>query len=182
MITHDTFHLKATSCATGMKESSGRNPMATLPLRPHRQQLIGAAVAIALILPFAQDVRAQVISLQEVLSLIERQNPELQQSTKKAQALTEYVDGATAWMPPMVGVGTFMTPYPGQRVMEARDRGSVMFSIEQNIPNHAKQKATKSYLASRANVEQPQRAIRYNALRAAAKTYYYNHDSNIVYL
>jgi outer membrane protein TolC len=128
---------------------------------------------IVWIILFAPALRAQVITLKEVLSLIDGQNPELQQYSKKAQGLTEYSQGATSWMPPMVGVGTYMTPYPGQRVMEPRDRGSVMFSIEQDIPNPAKLKATRNYLASMANLEAQGRAVKYNALRAQAKSYYY---------
>ena len=66
-----------------------------------------------------------------------------------------------------------MTPYPGQEIMEARDRGSVMISVEQSIPNPARLKANKNYLASRAAVEEQARAFQYNMLRAEAKTFYY---------
>jgi outer membrane protein TolC len=57
--------------------------------------------------------------------------------------------------------------------MEERDRGSIMFSIEQQIPNPAKLHANKNYLHSKAGVEQQGRAFQYNVLRAEAKTLYY---------
>ena len=88
---------------------------------------------------------AQVISLDSVLHLIDKQNPMLQEYDSKVKALNTYTEGAKSWMAPMVGAGTFMTPYPGQLLMDERDKGSVMFSIEQNIPNPAKLNANKKY-------------------------------------
>lgn len=76
-------------------------------------------------------------------------------------------------MAPMVGAGTFMTPYPNQMLMDERDKGSVMFSIEQEIPNPAKLNANKKYFASRASVEEQGRSVEFNSLRAEAKTFYY---------
>jgi hypothetical protein len=35
--------------------------------------------------------------------------------------LDTYAEGAKSWMAPMVGVGTFMTPYPKQTLMGERD-------------------------------------------------------------
>lgn len=121
---------------------------------------------------------AQVISLDSVLLLIEKQNPMLQEYDNKVKALNTYAEGAKSWMAPMVGAGTFMTPYPGQMLMaegpaESPDRGAVMFSIEQEIPNPAKLKANQNYLASRTSVEQEGRSLQFNALRAEAKTFYY---------
>jgi outer membrane protein, heavy metal efflux system len=116
---------------------------------------------------------AQVIRLDSVLQLIDKQNPMLQEYDSKVRALNAYTEGARSWMAPMVGVGTFMTPYPGQRLMEERDKGSVMFSFEQNIPNPAKLNTNKKYFASRASVEEQGRSYQFNTLRAEAKTFYY---------
>jgi len=116
---------------------------------------------------------AQVISLDSVLHLIDKQNPMLQEYDSKVKALNTYTEGARSWMAPMVGAGTFMTPYPGQMLMDERDKGSVMFSVEQNIPNPAKLNANKKYFASRASVEEQGRSYQFNALRAEAKTFYY---------
>lgn len=116
---------------------------------------------------------AQVISLDSVLHLIDAQNPMLQEYDSKVKALNTYTEGAKSWMAPMVGAGTFMTPYPNQLLMDERDKGSVMFSVEQNIPNPAKLNANKRYFASRAAVEEQGRSYQFNALRAEAKTFYY---------
>jgi hypothetical protein len=97
----------------------------------------------------------------------------LQEYDNKVRALNTYTEGAKSWMAPMVGVGTFMTPYPNQLIMDERDKGSVMFSFEQQIPNPAKLNANKKYYVSRASVEEHGRSNQFNALRAEAKTFYY---------
>lgn len=117
--------------------------------------------------------RAQVISLDSVLKTIDRRNPMLQEYESKVKALNAYTEGAKSWMAPMVGAGTFMTPYPKQMLMDERDKGSIMFSFEQTIPNPAKQNANKNLLASKAAVEEQGRARQFNVLRSEAKTLYY---------
>ncbi|HEY3401774.1 MAG TPA: TolC family protein [Ohtaekwangia sp.] len=118
-------------------------------------------------------LQAQILSLDSMLVMIDRNNPMLQEYDTKAKAWNEYAAGAKGWMAPMVGVGTFMTPYPGQTIMDERDKGSVMFSVEQEIPNSAKLNANKKYLQSRGETEKQSRAIQFNSLRSEAKTYYY---------
>jgi outer membrane protein TolC len=116
---------------------------------------------------------AQVLTLDSVLAKIDRNNPMLQEYDQKVKALDEYSAGAKSWMAPMVGAGTFMTPYGNQMLMDERDKGAWMFSFEQDIPNPAKLNANKNYLQSRAGVEKAGRSIQYNNLRTEAKTYYY---------
>ena len=116
---------------------------------------------------------AQVLSLDSVLAIIDRQNPMLQEYDKRAKAFDEYAAGAMSWMAPMVGAGTFMTPYGNQMLMDERDKGAWMFTIEQDIPNPAKLNANRRYLLSRGGVEKEGRSIQFNTLRAEAKTYYY---------
>ena len=117
-------------------------------------------------------IQAQTISLDTVLQRIEIQNPMLKEYDSKVQAFNEYSKGAKSWMAPMVGGGTFMTPYPGQTLMDERDKGSLMLSIEQSIPNPAKQNANQNYLRSRAGIEGQNRAIKFNELRSEAKFLY----------
>jgi len=117
-------------------------------------------------------VIAQVLTLDSVLHLISLQNPMLQEFDSRVKAMNAYSAGAKSWMAPMVGVGTFMTPYPGQSV-EHGDEGSVMFSVEQNIPNPSKLNASKKYLESKAAIEEQGRNNQFNALRAEAKQVYY---------
>lgn len=116
---------------------------------------------------------AQVVTLDSILLMIDRNNPMLDEYENKARAFDAYAAGAKSWMAPMVGGGTFMTPYPNQMLMEEGDKGAWMFSIEQEIPNPAKLKASKRYMTSRSEVEKQNRSIRFNALRAEAKALYY---------
>src|SRR5690349_3524989 len=107
---------------------------------------------------------AQVITLDSVLRVIDSRNPMLQEYDNKVRALNTYAEGARSLMAPMVGVGTFMTPYPGQMLMDERDKGSWMFSIEQEITNPSKLNASRRYLLSRASVEVQNRSAQFNQL------------------
>lgn len=131
-----------------------------------------ACVTISLIL-FVLPVQAQVIRLDSVLALIDRQNPMLQEYEHKVNALNAYTEGAKSWMAPMVGVGPYWYPYPGQTIMSESEKGMYMATVEQDIPNPAKLKAKRNYFASKADVEQQGRAVQYNVLRSEAKTFYY---------
>jgi cobalt-zinc-cadmium efflux system outer membrane protein len=116
---------------------------------------------------------AQLLTLDSILTVIDKQNPMLAEYDNRVKAFQEYAEGAKSWMAPMVGAGTFMTPYGNQMLMDDRDKGAWMFSIEQEIPNPAKLNANKNYLQSRADVAKEERSIQFNALRTEAKTYYY---------
>lgn len=128
---------------------------------------------VILLLLLTIQAHTQVISLDSVLNIINRQNPMLKEYDSKVKALNAYTEGAKSWMAPMVGAGTFMTPYPNQMLMDERDKGSVMFSFEQEIPNPSKLNAGKKYFESRASVEEQGRSFQFNTLRAEAKTSYY---------
>ena len=115
-----------------------------------------------------------VLTLDSILQRIDRNNVLLQSYDLKAQSYKYSADASTAWMPPMVGVGTFMTPYPGQMIMDPRDRGSLMLQIEQDIPNKAKLNARKKYIESQGNIEKVNRDITLNDFKAQAKRLYFN--------
>lgn len=116
---------------------------------------------------------AQVITLDSVLHLIDKQNPMLQEYDNKVKALNTYAEGARSLMAPMIGAGTFMTPYPNQMLMDERDKGAWMFSFEQEITNPSKLNANRRYLLSRAAVENQNRSAQFNQLRSEAKMMYY---------
>lgn len=120
----------------------------------------------------AQEV--PVLTLDSILQRIDRNNVLLQSYELKALSYKHSADASTAWMPPMVGVGTFMTPYPGQMIMEPRDKGSLMLQIEQDIPNKAKLNARKKYIESQGNIERATRDITLNDFKAQAKRLYFN--------
>jgi len=136
-------------------------------------QYLASGIIVMLIFFTSTNAQSQTYSLDSVLSIINRNNPMLQEYDSKVKAMNAYTEGARSWMAPMVGVGTFMTPYPGQNVMESGNRGSFMISAEQSIPNPARLNATKNYLSSRAAVETQGKNYQYNALRSEAKASYY---------
>jgi outer membrane protein, heavy metal efflux system len=117
--------------------------------------------------------QSRVLTLDSVLLRIDRNNIQLQTYDLRAEAYKYSADAATAWMPPMVGFGTFMTPYPGQTLMEARDKGQLMLRIEQDIPNTSKLNARKRYIESQGNIERAGRGITLNDLKAQAKRLYF---------
>lgn len=138
-----------------------------------RKQAIFIMIILAISVLMSMNARAQVMTLDSLLQLIDERNPMLQEYDQNVKALEAYTGGARSWMAPMVGAGTFMTPYPNQMLMEEGDKGAWMFTVEQEIPNPAKLNANKDYLQSKSDVEQQRRAFQYNTLRAEAKTHYY---------
>jgi cobalt-zinc-cadmium efflux system outer membrane protein len=139
--------------------------------RMNRFSILNFQFSILAVL-ISMQVNAQVVSLDSVLSTINKQNPMLQEYDSKVKALNAYTEGAKSWMAPMIGAGTFMTPYPGQNA-EEMNKGSVMFSFEQQIPSPSRLSANKNLLASKAAVEEQGRSYQFNALRSQAKTSYY---------
>jgi outer membrane protein, heavy metal efflux system len=131
------------------------------------------SVVMVMLVCSAFSIQAQVMTLDSVITLIDKQNPMLQEYSYKISALNTYAKGATSWMAPMVGAGTFMTPYANQMLMDERDKGAWMFSVEQEIPNPGKLKANKKYLSSKASVEEQTRATQFNKLRSEARLFYY---------
>jgi len=95
-----------------------------------KTQSIGSwPLAIALLCLLAVSASAQVLTLDSVLRAVDARNPMLQEYTFKVKALNTYTNGAKSWMAPMVGAGTFMTPYPGQMIMDEGDKGSFMITV-----------------------------------------------------
>lgn len=123
------------------------------------------------VIGFAQ--QKEVISLAEIIQKIDSNNILLQSYSLKAEGYKYSADAATAWMPPMVGVGTFMTPYPLQKIMDDRDKGSLMLRLEQEIPNRSKLQAKKAYIQSQGNIENATRDITLNDFKAQAKRQYF---------
>jgi outer membrane protein, heavy metal efflux system len=119
----------------------------------------------------AQD--KEVLGLQEILHRIDTGNLMLKVYGNRAESFKYSADAATAWMAPMVGLGTWQTPYPGQKVMDERDRGMLMLRFEQEIPDRSKLNARRNYIASQANVELASRGVYLNQLRTDAKKQYY---------
>jgi len=135
--------------------------------------IVNCQLSIFVILLMTITSSAQVISLDSVLSTIDKQNPMLQEYDSKVKALNAYTEGAKGWMAPMVGGGPFFYPYPGQTLMDERDKGMFVIAMEQDIPSPGKLNAKKNYFASKAAVEEKGRSYQFNQLRAEAKENYY---------
>ncbi|MBO9634018.1 MAG: TolC family protein [Chitinophagaceae bacterium] len=139
------------------------------------KRLINIFVYTSLLLPVisnGQDL--PVLRLDTILQRIDKNNVLLQSYELKAKSFEYSAEASTAWMAPMAGLGTFMTPYPGQKLMDDRDKGNLMLQIEQDIPNPVKQRAKKQFIASQGNVERANRDISLNEMRAQAKRLYFN--------
>lgn len=115
-----------------------------------------------------------LLSLDTILQRIDHNNLLLQSYDLRAKSYKYSADASTAWMPPMIGVGTFMTPYPGQMKMEPSDAGQLMLRLEQDIPNRGKLNARRRYIESQSGIESATRGVTLNDLRAQAKSQYYS--------
>lgn len=131
-------------------------------------------VLLLAVLPFRLLAQQGPVSLDTVLQRIEKNNPMLQTYGLKAESFKYKAKAGTAWMAPMVGAGTFMTPYPGTAIMDDRDKGSIMFQLEQDIPNPAKLNARRRYIESKGLVELAGKDIALNDYKAQAKRLYYS--------
>jgi outer membrane protein, heavy metal efflux system len=140
------------------------------------KQFIKYIMCLSLLVPVAIMAQSQlpVLPLDSILNRIDRNNVLLQSYELKAESYKYNAEATAAWMPPMVGAGTFMTPYPGEKIMDPGDKGNIMLEIEQDIPNMAKLKAKKRYIESQGNIERATRAITLNDYKAQAKRLYYN--------
>jgi len=133
---------------------------------------------LCFVLLFSGNIKAQAqtietLSLDTILQRIDQQNIKLKAYALRGKGFEYRAKAATAWMAPMVGAGTFMTPYPGQELMDDRDKGSLMFNLEQEIPNPSKQRANKQFIQSQSATEEAKRAVDLNELKAQAKSLYF---------
>ncbi|WP_235833181.1 TolC family protein [Arcticibacter tournemirensis] len=116
----------------------------------------------------------EVLSVEQVLNAIQENHPALKAYQARAEGQDARVQGAKAWTAPMIGAGTFMTPYPGTELMPDADKGSFMVSVEQDIPNPSKTRAKGEYLAAQSDITKAERLVLYNELRFQARELYYD--------
>jgi len=113
---------------------------------------------------------SQVLSLDSVLSRIEKNNPALLSYSNKILSADAKVDGAKMWMPPMVGTQLGENPYSFDF---NNDTYQMMFFVEQNIPNQKRIKAKEGYLKSISPQLQNEYGYLKNQFFAKAKETYY---------
>ena len=110
---------------------------------------------------------AQGLTLDTILTRIEKNNPMLSMYDEQIKASKEFAAGAKSWMPPSLSMGLWQTPY--QRIGD----GMLMITGEQMIPNPRKQNANLNYMLGMASVEAEGKAATRNELFALAKENYY---------
>lgn len=140
-----------------------------------KKQIVATSLVIGLFSmnSYGQE-QTKVLSLDTVLNRISQNNLALESYGLKAESYIHKGEAETSWTAPMVGVGTYMTPYPGAMTMSPAEKGSLMFQIEQAIPGKAKLNAKKRAIQSLTEVEKANREIVLNELKAQAKELYFN--------
>ncbi len=122
--------------------------------------------------------KAQILSIDTILKIIEINNPELQMYDAQINALDAYATGAYALDPPRVGAGFFMTPYNPQMwtqdvMNNQQGMGNFMISAEQMFSNPAKLKANSDYMSKMSGAEYEMKNFARNELFSMAKMSYY---------
>src|SRR3970282_2803383 len=94
-------------------------------------------------------VKAQTLSLDDILMNIKTNNPQLKMYDADIQSMDAAAKGAKSWMAPQVETGFFMTPY-NSKLWKADEMGpgmgSYMIGVQQMIPNSSKLKADSNYM------------------------------------
>lgn len=120
--------------------------------------------------------KAQTLTLDNVLSNIKTNNPQLKMYDADIQSMNASAEGARSWMPPQIETGLFMTPY-NTKMWKANEMepgmGSYMLGVTQMIPNASKLNANENLMKAMSSVESENKNFTLNQLKALAKTYYY---------
>ena len=124
----------------------------------------------------ATNLAAQTLSLDNILSTIKTNNPQLKMYDADIQSMDAAAKGAKSWMPPQVETGFFMTPY-NTKMWKADEMnpgmGNYMLGVTQMIPNASKLKADFNLMSAMSSVEKENKNYKINQLKALAKTNYY---------
>ena len=133
-------------------------------------------IAISCLILTATNLAAQTLSLDNVLSTIKTNNPQLKMYDAEIQSMDAAAKGAKSWMPPQVETGFFMTPY-NTKMWKANEMnpgmGNYMLGVTQMIPNASKLKADFNLMNAMSSVEKENKNYTVNQLKALAKTNYY---------
>lgn len=133
-------------------------------------------IAISCLILSATNLAAQTLSLDNVLSTIKTNNPQLKMYDADIQSMDAAAKGARSWMAPQVETGFFMTPY-NSNLWKASEMGqgmgNYMLGVTQMIPNASKLNANENLMKAMSSVENENKNYTLNQLNALAKTYYY---------
>ncbi|MFV5687847.1 TolC family protein [Flavobacterium sp. ZT3R25] len=133
-------------------------------------------IVISCLLLSTANLVAQTLSLDNVLTNIKTNNPQLKMYDADIQSMDAAAKGAKSWMPPQVSTGFFMTAY-NPKMWKADEMnpgmGNYMLGVTQMIPNASKLKADYNYMSTMSSVEAENKNYTINQLNALAKTNYY---------
>ena len=133
-------------------------------------------IALSCLILSTTNLVAQTLSLDNVLSTINTNNPQLKMYDADIQSMDAAAKGAKSWMPPQVETGFFMTPY-NTKLWKADEMGpgmgNYMVGVTQMIPNASKLKADFKLMSAMSSVEKENKNYTINQLKALAKTNYY---------
>ncbi len=122
-------------------------------------------------------VRAQPVTIENILVQIQMANPSLKMYTADIRASDEAAKGARNWEAPQIGTGFWMTPY-NPKYWRKSDNGSFgmgqyQISAEQMIPNKKRLDAEEKLLLSASAPAIERKKAMLNELAAEAKNNYY---------
>ena len=133
-------------------------------------------IVLSCLILSATNLAAQTLSLDDVLSTIKTNNPQLKMHDADIQSMDAAAKGAKSWMPPQVETGFFMAPY-NSKLWKATEMGpgmgNYMLGVTQMIPNASKLKADFNLMTAMSSVEKENKNYTINQLKALAKTNYY---------
>jgi outer membrane protein TolC len=115
------------------------------------------------------------LGMQDVFTAIDKSYPLLQFYESKIASVRSLVEGAKAWMPPIVAFAFNQFPYRLSILKEKTpdNQAGLMLTVQQMIPNSAKLNAKKDYIASLENVQHNDFEWQKNILHFTARLYYY---------
>lgn len=135
-------------------------------------------IGICIICLCTADTYAQEkMSLDDIFSMIQKNNPEMKMYDAQVRSLDEAAKGAKSWMPPEFGTGFFMMPYNiglTKAMGTQNGMGSYMISVSQMFPNKKEQNANALYMQGLSSVNKENKKVSLNELYAAAKKNYYD--------
>lgn len=117
------------------------------------------------------------LKLNEVLSAISANHPDVKGFEAQIRSLDEAAKGAKNWEAPLLSSGLYMTPYNPSMWRKQSDgsngMGQYMISAQQMFPNTKMQNAEQKYMQSMSTVEKERKNATINDLYAQAKKNYY---------
>ena len=120
---------------------------------------------------------AQTISLDSILTAIQKNNPALKVYDADIRSADEAAKGARNWDAPTIGTGFWQTPY-NPKYWKRGDNGSYGYgqyeiTAEQMFPNKKRLDAEENYMKSISSADAERKNVTLNELVAEAKKNYY---------